>query len=326
MCFGHVHSNVDNVANTATVFATVVFDNNGSFGVAKTVNIKVEVTVDKCFVTQFFEVGNFDLHDVFGLCNDFSIGGDVFTTETNDDLFVACEILWANLEHLIEWNCENVIKTIKTNFYNVALAEKCCIEEVHLRCADKARNKLVLWVVVQVLWGVDLLNVAHAHNNDTSTHCHGLYLVVSNVDKRCADFVVKFCNFRTHFGTKFCVQVRKWFVQKEYFWCTQNCTTQRYTLTLTTGQCLWFTFEVLFEFQNFSRPQNFFVNFCLWNVTEIETESQVFVNGHVWIQSVVLENHCDIAVFGLHVVGKLVANVQFACGDFFKAGNHTQCC
>ncbi len=42
------------------------------------------------------------------------------------------------------------------------------------------------------------------------------------------------------------------------------------------------------------------------------------------IQGVVLENHGDVAVFGLDVIDELVADVDFAFGDFLETGDHAQ--
>ena len=42
------------------------------------------------------------------------------------------------------------------------------------------------------------------------------------------------------------------------------------------------------------------------------------------IQSVVLENHRDIAILGGHIIDQLVADVQFAVGNLFQTGDHAQ--
>ena len=42
------------------------------------------------------------------------------------------------------------------------------------------------------------------------------------------------------------------------------------------------------------------------------------------IQSVVLEHHSDVTVFGSHIVDHAVADTDFTFGDLFKTGDHTQ--
>ena len=59
-------------------------------------------------------------------------------------------------------------------------------------------------------------------------------------------------------------------------------------------------------------------------MAQLQSEGHVIINGHVGVQSVVLENHGDIAVLRSHVVDQAVADVQLAVGDVFQAGDHTQ--
>ena len=47
---------------------------------------------------------------------------------------------------------------------------------------------------------------------------------------------------------------------------------------------------------------------------------------HMWIQSVVLEYHCDISVFWLYVIYYFVTDLQFSGSNIFQTGDHTECC
>ena len=95
---------------------------------------------------------------------------------------------------------------------------------------------------------------------------------------------------------------------------------------MTAGHCLGFAVKIFRNAQDFCRFAYFAVDFVLWYLAQFKTERHVFVHRHVGVQCVVLEHHCDVAVFGFHVVYHYVADTQFACGDFFKTGNHTKGC
>ena len=59
-------------------------------------------------------------------------------------------------------------------------------------------------------------------------------------------------------------------------------------------------------------------------VTHDQTEGHVLVNGHVRVQSVVLEDHRDVAVLRGNVVDQTVTDVHLAAGDLLQTGDHTQ--
>ena len=59
-------------------------------------------------------------------------------------------------------------------------------------------------------------------------------------------------------------------------------------------------------------------------MTQLQSEGQVVIHGHVGIQSIVLEDHGDVTVLGGHVVDQTAADVQLAFGNLFQTGDHTQ--
>ena len=56
----------------------------------------------------------------------------------------------------------------------------------------------------------------------------------------------------------------------------------------------------LVEVKDLSSFHNTLLNLSLINLTDLKTESHVIENCHVWVQSVVLEYHCDITVLRLN--------------------------
>ena len=65
------------------------------------------------------------------------------------------------------------------------------------------------------------------------------------------------------------------------------------------------------------------VYFFLAALFKLERKRHVFINRHVRIQRIVLENHCNVPILGRNVVHKLIAYIQFAVGYFLKPGNHS---
>ncbi len=68
------------------------------------------------------------------------------------------------------------------------------------------------------------------------------------------------------------------------------------------------------------------INLFLGNFAQLESESQVFVDGHMRIESIVLKDHRYVPIFRQDVVDQFIADVDFALGDFFQASYHTQHC
>ena len=61
-------------------------------------------------------------------------------------------------------------------------------------------------------------------------------------------------------------------------------------------------------------------------LSELEAESHVVKYGHMGIQGVVLEYHCDVSVFRKNIIDQAVPDIDLTLGNVFKAGNHSECC
>ena len=149
---------------------------------------------------------------------------------------------------------------------------------------------------------------------------------MGNVNKGCTQLLVDLRDFSSHLCTQFCVQVRKRFVQQEDLRIPDDCTTHGNTLSLTTGHSLRLPVEEVAQVEDLCSFLYLAVDFILRNFSQLQTECHVLVNGHVRIQSVVLEYHCDISVLRSDIIYQTVADVQFALRDFFQTSDHTQGC
>ena len=98
-------------------------------------------------------------------------------------------------------------------------------------------------------------------------------------------------------------------VHKEYLRITYDSTSHSNTLSLTTGKSLRFTIKKFLKVKDSCSFTNCFINLIFRNFTKLQSECHVIIYGHMRIQSVVLEYHCDITVFWLYIVHNFIANL-----------------
>ena len=145
------------------------------------------------------------------------------------------------------------------------------------------------------------------------------------VDDGSFQSVMQFGDLGTHLYTKFSIQVGQRLVHQEYLRGTNDSTSHGNTLSLTTGQSLRFTIKQFLQVKDLSSVTNSFVDLVLRNFSQFQTECHVVIYGHMRIQSVVLEYHCDITILRLYVVHNFAVDFQSTFGNLFQTCNHTQC-
>ena len=147
---------------------------------------------------------------------------------------------------------------------------------------------------------------------------------MGNIDEGGSQLLVQLDDLGTHAGTQLSIQVGQRLVEQEDRRVTDHCTAQGNTLALTTRQSLRLTVEQVLDLQDLSSLADALVDLVLGHLAQLQTESHVLVNGHVRVQSVVLEDHRDVAVFRGNVVDQTVADVHLAARDLLQASDHTQ--
>ena len=171
---------------------------------------------------------------------------------------------------------------------------------------------------------IDLLDEAVLHNHDAIAHGHSLGLVVGNIDEGCTQLLMQLGELGPHLGAQLGVQVGERFVEQEDLGFTHDGTAQGDTLTLTAGQRLRLPVEQVGDIQDAGRLFDAAFDLVLGGFPQFQAESHVLKHGHVRIQRIVLEHHRDVAVFRRDIIDQLFADVQFAVGNLFQAGDHTQ--
>ena len=108
-----------------------------------------------------------------------------------------------------------------------------CIDEVHRRHSNESGNECINRLLIKFRRGINLLNEAVFHNNDTCTHRHGFCLIMCNIYDCCLKSLVKLCDLNTHLYTKLGIKVGKRLIHKEYLRITDDCTSESNTLSLS---------------------------------------------------------------------------------------------
>src|SRR5690606_1274703 len=128
----------------------------------------------------------------------------------------------------------------------------------------------------------------------------------------------------TGLHTQLRVEVRQRLVHEEHLRLAGDGATHGDTLTLTTREGLRLAAQVLLEVEQLGGLENASGALLLADAGDLEGEAHVLGDGHVRVQRVVLEHHCDVAVLRRHVGDVAVADEDATRVDLFEAGEHAQ--
>ena len=218
------------------------------------------------------------------------------------------------------------------------LGKPAVLEEVHLRRTDEAGDEQVRGVVEHLLRGADLLNEAVAHDDDAVAERHGLDLIVRDVDKGRVDLLAQLDDLRAHLVAQLCVKVRERLVHQQHLGASDDGAADGHALALAAGERLGLAVEELGDIKDLRRLAHAAVDIVvghflemrlavrvrLCDLLELEREGDVFIDGHVRIKRIVLEDHRDVAVFGRDVVHLLAVDEELAAADLLETGDHAQ--
>ena len=171
------------------------------------------------------------------------------------------------------------------------------MQKVHSGRTDKPGDKHIGRIFIYFVRFAYLLNIAVLHYDYARSHSHSLNLVVRYVNSCCADLVMYAHDFASHSDAQFCVEVGKRFVHKENFGTPYNRPAQRNALTLAARQRAGFSVQIGRKLQYLRSFLNASVNLVFGGLAEFKRIRHIVVNGHLRIERVRLEHHCDVPVF-----------------------------
>ena len=106
----------------------------------------------------------------------------------------------------------------------------------HIAGADEARDEFRLRPVVDIFRRAELVDLARIHHRDQVGGGHRLGLVVGDVDRGIAVFVVQPANFETHLLAQIGVEVGQRLVEQQRFRLDDQRARQRHALLLSARQ------------------------------------------------------------------------------------------
>ena len=198
------------------------------------------------------------------------------------------------------------------------------LDQIDRRRADEAGDELVDRLVVEHLRRVYLLQVSRVHDGDAVAHRHRLDLVVGDVDRRHAQSPLELVDLGAHLYAQLRVEVRERLVHQEGLRLSHDRAAHRDTLPLAARERARLALEELLDLEDPRRPPHALVDLFLRQLAQLEPESEVLLDGHVWVERVALEDHRDVPVLRSQVVDDSVANADLAVTDLLEAGEHPQ--
>ena len=148
---------------------------------------------------------------------------------------------------------------------------------------------------------------------------------MGNENRRNPNLLLNTADLLTGLHTQLRVEVGQRLVQKKYLRALYQRTGNRNTLLLTAGKSLRLTLHQLIELHQLRHLIRALSRLRLRNLTVNQREHDVILNGHVWIQGVVLEHQSDLTILRSNFGYFLIPEPDLSCRRLIQSGQHKQC-
>ena len=106
----------------------------------------------------------------------------------------------------------------------------------NIRGAEKIRHEQIGRLLVELLWGADLLNHAVVHHRDAVADGVGLFLVVRDEDRGQPEPLLQFAQFAADLDAQLGIEVGQGFVEQQQLRLDRDGARQRDALLLPAGE------------------------------------------------------------------------------------------
>ena len=197
-------------------------------------------------------------------------------------------------------------------------------DEIHRRGPDELGDEEVDRPVVERRGHVELLQQPVAHDGDAVAERHRLDLVVRNVDRGHLQVALQPGDLGPHLDAELRVQVRERLIHQKRLGLTHDRPAHRDALPLATRQRAGALLQHAAQSQDPCRALDPRRDRALGHLLHLESKRHVRVGGHMRVESVILEDHRDVAALGRDAVHDSVAEPDPAIGDLLEPRDHAQ--
>src|SRR3990167_7394295 len=91
------------------------------------------------------------------------------------------------------------------------------------------------------------------------------------------------------------IKVTRWLIGNKNFWLTNNCTSNRHTLTLSARKLVWKVLFFTLQSNKFNHLRDCIFNLTICHAGDLKSERDVFKYRTLWEQLEVLEDNANLS-------------------------------
>ena len=190
--------------------------------------------------------------------------------------------------------------------------------------SDKAGHELPLRLFIERFGRRHLLDSAPLEDGHPIRHGHGLLLVVGDVDDGHSQLPLNASHLVLHLLPQAAVQGSQGFVHQHQGRLEHQRPGDGHPLLLPAGKLARPPAFQPFQAHQFQRAADAFPNLDRVHPPHFQGKGEVFPDGHVGKQGIVLEDDADVAFTRGEIVYGAPADADAARGGYLKAGQHHQ--
>ena len=177
-------------------------------------------------------------------------------------------------------------------------------------------------MVIDILCGIFLTDLAFVHDDHSRSQSHGGLLVVRRVDHGDSKLTVDICKLFSHQFLNSRVRLRDGAVQKQNSRTAHQGASEKDTVCINCGEFFRHFFEDFPNIQDSCNLLNSFLDLSRRQLRHPQSKCEVVLHTHSRIEYTVFKKHCDISLFRIRVCHIRSVNHQTSGCDLLESADH----